>query len=789
MPILSGSVLFDRTRTAAPPGSMVGIANVPVVLQNRANGDMLSVLTDTNGNFTFLNVPIGDYRLVESYRMTGVTSPGDFTAAIPGQPVPNGVVPPISYVQDPPVGATNLDCTIPNTLLFNVSGDMSNLYICNGPVRYIPIGSITDPCTTIDPINIIEAAEWGTMGAFPQGTPANTGAVTEPYPSNVPDFEYVWPLAPPADHSPEDGEYTVQNIMNADAANNVSWWRIADHTFGNETGRMMVVNGYEPGSVFFTESVTVKPYTYYLFSTWILNMLKITGQANPQLGVRILDGNGQVIFAQTLGALIPLNQVMPEWRQIGTAIYTAEYTDITVQFLSEGPATWGNDYAIDDIALQEIRIPVFTPHKECTTSRLAVGETATFTIELPNNCQSPLTNVTFQDSISEGLALVPNSVTINSTSVPGADPEIGFSVPDIPGGGRAVITFQVIAMFVPEVNPVTNVANMNYEYTPIQDGIPGAFDVNSNIVRIRINPPYCEFLFAALQRERIVSDDISGIMEFDTPLFTKGAIFYQPNGTIDISLQGTYIVAWFASGMHGFAKNGQSYKLKKYNYETSVWNDIVGASNHIKVSSTTGFAVVEVSGEDISEYQKATIALFNCADANIRLTLFNPKAGIMVYGANFLCTGNRMTTIKNNLLDISDSLLEVERFLYLSDVVTIMSETPDLAGLGVAVIYLGFSYNFWGVGTLDDPQVLDAGVTYYLARSEQFAPLSFYQGDPTIGTLWIKTPGGSFSKMPLQLDDTGIYITPSSPLTLAAGTKFSFTQSLILVDDEHALHS
>jgi len=781
MAVLSGSVLFDRTRTAAPPGSMVGIANVPVVLQNRANGDMLSVLTDSSGNFSFINVPNGDYRLVEAYRLTGVASPGNFATAIPG-PVPSGVVPPISFVQNPPVDATNLDCTIPNTLFFNVSGDISNLYICNGPVRYIPIDSITNPCATIDPHNILIAAEYGTMGTFPQGTPANTGAETEPYPLNVPDFEYVWPLAPPADHSPDDGEYTVQNIMNADAANNVSWWRIADHTFGNETGRMMVVNGYEPGSVFFTENVSVKPYTYYLFSTWILNMLKIP-QANPQLGVRILDGNGQVIFAQTLGALIPLNQIMPEWRQIGTAIYTAEYSDITVQFLSEGPATWGNDYAIDDIALQEIRIPVFIPRKECSTSRLAVGETATYTIELSNYCQSPLTDVTFQDDISEGLAFVPNSVTINGTSTPGADPEIGFSVPDIPGAGRAVITFQVIAMFVPETNPVINVANMTYEYTPVLDGIPGEFEVDSNRVTLRINPPYCEFLFAALQRERVAIADVSGIVEFDTPLFKKGAISYQPDGSIDIALRGTYIVAWFASGMHGFAKNGQRYKVKKFDYETSVWADIVGASNHIKVSSTTGFAVVEVSGEDISDYQKATIALFNCADANIRLTLFNPKAGIMVYGANFLCTKNRMTTIKNNLLDISSDLQETTRFIYLSDVVTVMSDTPKLAGLGVAVIHIGYSYNFWGVGALDDPQELDAGATYYLARSEQYLPLSFYQGDPTIGTLWARAPGGSFSRIPLQFDGTGIYIIPSSPLTLVAGTKFSFTQALILVGD------
>lgn len=40
-----------------------------------------------------------------------------------------------------------------------------------------------------------------------------------------------------------------------------AWWRIADHTAGNETGRMMVVNGSDPGAVFFRDTVMVQPNT------------------------------------------------------------------------------------------------------------------------------------------------------------------------------------------------------------------------------------------------------------------------------------------------------------------------------------------------------------------------------------------------------------------------------------------------------------------------------------------------------------------------------------------------
>ncbi|MCL2203853.1 MAG: hypothetical protein FWB88_07940 [Defluviitaleaceae bacterium] len=783
MASVSGRVLYDATRTAAPPGTMTGIAQVPVVLQNVATGVQLGVLTDADGNFSFLNVPPGDYRIVEAYHHDGVPSPGDFATAVPGA-VPRGLVPPISYVANPPAGATDLDCTLPNTLFISVTdAGVGNLYICNGPVRYIPIESITDPCAVIDPHNILVDADMGTMGTFPPGTATDTGAPTEPYPDNVPDYTYVLPLYHNG-HAPEANEYTVQNIMQNDTSNTMTppqWWRIADHTYGNETGRMMVVNGDRPGSVFFTETIAVQSDTHYLFSVWILNMMRDPIRVEPQLGVQILDEGGQVIFSRTLGAEIPVNTAMPEWRQIGTTIYTAEHTEITVQFVSEGLEGWGNDYAIDDIALQEVRIPIFAPRKESSHIRLAVGETAQFSVTLANTCSSPLMNVTFTDPLPDGLAFVPDTVTINGEAAPGLNPETGFPVPDIPGHSTVAITFQVMAESLPETNPAINRATMSYDYTPVRDGIPQTFDVDSNPVAVRINPPSCDLHFAALQRERAMTDDVSGITAFDVPLFSKGAISYQAGGSIDIELQGTYIAFWFVSGMSGFATDGQLYKMKRYDYETSQWAQVVGASNHVKNDNTMGFAVIDVSADEIRQYGKATLALFNCADADAKLTYFTPKAGIMIYGANFRCINNRMITIDNSLLDISTHLREIERFLYLSDVTEMWSDTPELSGLGVAAIYIGYTYNFWGIGTLTNAQNLNGGEVYYLARSEQYAPLSYYQGDPTIGTLWIEAPDGGTLKFPLHFDSTGIYVLPGDDLSLAAGTKLSFTQSLILV--------
>ncbi|WP_308525084.1 SdrD B-like domain-containing protein [uncultured Tissierella sp.] len=486
MATISGRVVFDRDRSATINAGDSGLANVPVVLQNTMTDMRLVVLTDNNGNYSFINVPNGSYRIVESYGTPGgVATPGDFNTAVVG-PIPVGEDPPISFAPNPPSGSTNLDSLTPDTLLVTVSGfDLTNQNFLDGPVIYTPIENILDPCVSVSDINLINVADNGTFGSFPAGTPANTGAPVEPYPGVTPDFTYVLP--DPTDYTPFDGEYTVQNIMTNALSNTIgAWWRIADHTTGNETGRMMVVNGFNPGAVFFRDVVSVQPNTNYLFSSWILNLFKVTGYPNPELGVRILDQNGNPIYSATLGAQIPVNTNAPEWKEIGTVINSRNNTSLTVEFLSEGPAAIGNDYAIDDISLREIQIPEFTPVKTVSTPTANIGDIVTYTVTLTNTCTSPLTNVFFQDIVPNGLSFVPGSVTVNGSQDITLNPNVGFNVPDIPGGSTATITFDALVDNVPTPNPTLNTAMMSYFYTPVEGGIENNYTVNSNVVPLDI---------------------------------------------------------------------------------------------------------------------------------------------------------------------------------------------------------------------------------------------------------------------------------------------------------------
>ena len=487
MATISGRVIFDRDRSATINDGDSGLLGVPVVLQNIETNERLAVLTDINGNYSFENVANGEYRLVESYGTQGaVLSPGNFELAVVG-PIPNGENPPISIVINPPVGANNMDSLTPDTLYITVSGeDIVNQNFLNGPIREIPIQTILDACATVSEENLINAADSGTFGSFPAGTPPNTGVPVEPYLGVTPDYTYVLPN--PEVYAPTGGEYTVQNIMNNALSQQIgAWWRIADHTTGNETGRMMVVNGYNPGSIFFTETVMVEPNTNYLFSSWILNLFRATGYANPQLGVVILDEEGNTLYSATLGETIPVNTVVPEWKEIGTVINSQNNTTLTVQFLSEGPEAIGNDYVIDDISLREIQVPIFTPVKVGSTSVANVGDRITYTISLENTCTSPLTNVFFRDNVPSGLEFIPDTATINGVSYTGVNPNIGFELPDIQGGQTAIVTFDVVAEFIPSPNPTINYATITYSYTPIEGGIENEYTVNSNEFSVNID--------------------------------------------------------------------------------------------------------------------------------------------------------------------------------------------------------------------------------------------------------------------------------------------------------------
>ena len=484
MPTVSGRIVFDINRNANIGGNVTGISNVPVALQNTATQSSLVILTNTTGEYMFLNVPPGSYRIVESFGLTGgVPTPGDFVSASV-RAIPPAQTPPVQSVPSVPPGATNIDCVTPNTILITVAAvDVINQNIFNGPVRYTPLDLALDPCVTVFPINLVLDADGGTLGGFVAGTAANTGPATDPYPGVFPDFTYVVPN--PATYTPIDGQFTVQNTMN-DAMSNVigAWWRISDHTTGNEAGRMMIVNEDDPGDIIFRTTVVVNPNTTYLFSTWIMNLFRVAGYPGPEFAVRILDEEDNALYDAPLGFEIPVSDQFPEWKEIGAVINSGENSELVIEFFSQGVASIGNDFAIDDIGLRAITLPNFSLIKSEDRNTAAVGDIVTYSVTLSNTCSQPLENVRFTDYVPMGLEFIPGSVIINGAAAPAANPLIGINVPDIAGGTALYVSFRARVASVPTPNPAVNQASIRYVYTPIPGGIQDSYQLFSNAVSL-----------------------------------------------------------------------------------------------------------------------------------------------------------------------------------------------------------------------------------------------------------------------------------------------------------------
>ena len=489
MPTVSGRIVFDINRNININGNVTELNNLPVVLQDTASLARLVVLTDATGAYSFINVPAGSYRIVESYGLGGgVPTPGDFATAVVG-PLTLAQTPPIGSIPSPPAGATNVDCVTPDTILITVAtADVTEQNIFNGPVAYIPLSLVLDPCTIVLPANLVTDADGGTFGAFPAGTTANQGTPANPYPTISPDFTYVAP--DPSTYTPFDGEFTIQNTMNNAMSNTIgAWWRISDHTSGNETGRMMIVNENDPGDIIFRTTVSVAANTTYLFSTWIMNLFRVEGFPGPQFAVRILDEEQTPLYEAALGAEIPANEAMPEWKEIGSAINSQNNTQLVIEFFSQGEAAVGNDFAIDDIALRQVILPQFELIKTESHKTASIGDTVTYTVTLDNICQQPLSNVYFSDFIPPGLNFVAGSVVVNGAPNPMLNPLIGFIVPDIAGGSGLQVSFRAQVTSVPTINPTVNTATVRYLYSPIPDGIADVYFLSSNEVALLVEVP------------------------------------------------------------------------------------------------------------------------------------------------------------------------------------------------------------------------------------------------------------------------------------------------------------
>ncbi|MBD2704311.1 gliding motility-associated C-terminal domain-containing protein [Spirosoma sp. BT702] len=197
---------------------------------------------------------------------------------------------------------------------------------------------------------------------------------------------------------PEDGQYTISNAVDGTCFS--SFWHALseDHTPGDVTGKLMIVNGAFEAGEFYKQPIAAGlcPGTSYELSLWAVNLIKpgvCQNSVLPNLTIRVETEDGTILKSIDLGTII--ETPTPVWNQYAT-VFTAPLTDerVVIKLLNQEGGC-GNDLAIDDIQLRQcsscmpdpVYVPdVFTPNNDGVNDALTVffQDVASFSLKIYN---------------------------------------------------------------------------------------------------------------------------------------------------------------------------------------------------------------------------------------------------------------------------------------------------------------------------------------------------------------------------------------------------------------------
>lgn len=136
------------------------------------------------------------------------------------------------------------------------------------------------------------------------------------------------------------------NIVSYDTLHG-SWVDFYDHTYGDERGWYMIVNGTDQGlGPAWAQTVNVTANTDYNLSAWFATLIQL---APASLEFRV---NG-VTIAPTFSA----PNAAGVWQQNSVLFNSGNNTSLSIEIWDTNQVFSGNDYAIDDISLEAVPSP------------------------------------------------------------------------------------------------------------------------------------------------------------------------------------------------------------------------------------------------------------------------------------------------------------------------------------------------------------------------------------------------------------------------------------------------
>ncbi|MGL5327671.1 MAG: DUF11 domain-containing protein, partial [Peptostreptococcaceae bacterium] len=148
-----------------------------------------------------------------------------------------------------------------------------------------------------------------------------------------------------------------------------------------------------------------------------------------------------------------------------------------------------NDSSGTNTVTTKVNTAMLDTTKFVDKSNAFLENTLTYTIVIKNTGNVSANNILFVDTIPNGTVFVNNSFSVNGSSIPGANPQVGVNLPSISPGGTSTITFNVTVDTIPSPNPTINVSSIGFNYILDPSTLTTiASQDNSNSVSTFINP-------------------------------------------------------------------------------------------------------------------------------------------------------------------------------------------------------------------------------------------------------------------------------------------------------------
>lgn len=145
-----------------------------------------------------------------------------------------------------------------------------------------------------------------------------------------------------------------------------------DHTYGNGTGNMMLVNGAgSPGANIWCQMIAVMPNTYYFMSAWVAS----SPFSPPQLQFQVNNTPAGTPFQTSGGGC--------NWQQFSASWFSGNAVSATlcIVSLNSGNGFFGDDFALDDISFSA----ACTVSDQVSVDVVQVDAVLPFSVFLPCN--------------------------------------------------------------------------------------------------------------------------------------------------------------------------------------------------------------------------------------------------------------------------------------------------------------------------------------------------------------------------------------------------------------------